>query len=216
MPILLSYMPNRVIVVSAGTRLLVAIGLSLITETRPLVAQAPIVTMASARRAAPSAERPASRYSTPEEAETAARKLWDKGQHSSARRLMAIAQAYRQLGRPYQYGGNGKSAAAVDCSAFVQWAEGRAGIRLPRTSKEQSRAGIPIARSTVALEDGDLLFFGTHGVVSHVGIYIGGGRFIHSSSSLGGVAISSLMQPRWDHLWLSARRVADGEDKNPS
>jgi cell wall-associated NlpC family hydrolase len=209
-------MPNRVIIAGAHPRLLLALALSLFTGTRPLVAQAPIATTASSRRAAPSAETPASRYSTPEEAAAAARTLWDKGQHSSARRLMAIAQAYRQLGRPYQYGGNGKSAAAVDCSAFVQWAEGRAGIRLPRTSKEQSRVGNPIPRSTDALEDGDLLFFGIRGVVSHVGIYIGGGRFIHSSSSLGGVAISSLIQPRWDHLWLSARRVADGEDRKPS
>ncbi|MGI8548638.1 MAG: C40 family peptidase [Gemmatimonadaceae bacterium] len=128
---------------------------------------------------------------------------------------MAVAQAYRQRGRPYQYGGDGKSAAAVDCSAFVQWAFGRAGVRLPRTSREQSQVGLSVIRSVNALTDGDLLFFGNHGGVSHVGIYIGGGSFIHSSSSLGGVSVSSLREPRWDRLWLSARRVANGED-NPA
>lgn len=154
---------------------------------------------------------PVSRYATPAEAEDAARALWDRGDRSAARRLMAIAQAYRQLGRPYQFGGDGKHEAAVDCSAFVQWAEGRAGVRLPRTSTEQSRTGRPIARAISALVAGDLVFFGTRRV-SHVGIYIGGGRFIHASSSLGRVAISSLSEPRWDHLWLSARRIADSED----
>ena len=154
---------------------------------------------------------PVSRYATPAEAEDAARALWDRGDRSAARRLMAIAQAYRQLGRPYQFGGDGKREAAVDCSAFVQWAEGRAGVRLPRTSTEQSRTGRPIARTIPALVAGDLVFFGTRRV-SHVGIYIGGGRFIHASSSLGRVAISSLSEPRWDHLWLSARRIADSED----
>ena len=90
---------------------------------------------------------------------------------SLGERAVHVAEGY--LGVPYVWGGDSPS--GFDCSGLVQYVYGRLGVTLPRTSYEQYNAGRHITRSE--LEPGDLVFFDGAG---HVGIYAGGGRFIHS------------------------------------
>ncbi len=86
----------------------------------------------------------------------------------------AVAFALAQLGKPYAWGATGPG--SYDCSGLVQAAWQAAGIALPRTTYSQINAGQRVPRS--ALEPGDLVFF--YSGVSHVGLYIGGGRMIHA------------------------------------
>ncbi|MGN6379950.1 MAG: C40 family peptidase [Gaiellales bacterium] len=90
---------------------------------------------------------------------------------SLGERAVHVAEGY--LGVPYVWGG--ESPAGFDCSGLVQYVYLRLGVSLPRTSYAQYNAGRRITRSE--LEPGDLVFFDGAG---HVGIYVGGGRFIHS------------------------------------
>lgn len=107
-------------------------------------------------------------------------------------------------GAPYRSGGNSKH--GVDCSAYVQ-AVYRAvwNKSLPRTTATQFQQGVAVNRN--ALRRGDLVFFDTSGRgVSHVGIYIGGGRFTHASNSRG-VTIDELDAPYYRKRYLGARRI---------
>ena len=116
------------------------------------------------------------------------------------RRLIVASQDW--LGTPYSYGGT--SSSGVDCSGFVRSVFQKAGITLPRTSREQAETGRNV--SIAEVEPGDLLFFNTSGEgVSHVGMSIGGPRFVHASSSRG-VIVSSLEEPYYRERFLFARR----------
>lgn len=90
------------------------------------------------------------------------------------RAAQAVAYAYEALGRPYVWGATGPS--AFDCSGLTQAAWRSAGVALPRTTYTQINAGRRVPRSRLA--PGDLVFF--YSGVSHVGLYIGGGRMIHA------------------------------------
>jgi len=117
-----------------------------------------------------------------------------------------IARAMRLLGSPYRWGGNGPN--SFDCSGFVIYVLQPFGVTLPRRSRDMASSGTHVARSDVI--PGDLLFFATAGgrTVSHVGMYIGGGQFIHSSSSrTGGVVISNLHSAYFTRTFVTARRV---------
>ena len=111
----------------------------------------------------------------------------------AAARQRIIRTAERLVGTPYVLGG--ESPGGVDCSGLVQYAYRQAGIRVPRTTVEQFRAG----RLQRRVLPGDLLFFRTDasGRVSHVGIYAGSGRMIHASSGSGQVRKVSLRQAYW-------------------
>jgi cell wall-associated NlpC family hydrolase len=100
--------------------------------------------------------------------------------------VMALAFAKAAIGKPYRYGAAGPN--AFDCSGLVMSAFKKAGVRLPRTSAAQSRVGTPVRRDQ--LQPGDLLFFYTP--VSHVGIYLGGGKMVHASTSGQPVKISRI------------------------
>lgn len=114
-----------------------------------------------------------------------------------------ILTALSYMERPYRFGAN--ETYRMDCSAFVQRVFMANGIRLPRTTLEQSQVGVPVDLSK--LRPGDLLFFTTYRPgPSHVGIYIGNGRFIHASEKRG-VTISSLHEPYWQKRFLFARRI---------
>ena len=116
------------------------------------------------------------------------------------RRLIVASQDW--LGTPYSWGGT--SSSGVDCSGFVRSVFQKAGITLPRTSREQAETGREVSISQV--EPGDLLFFNTSGSgVSHVGMSIGGTRFVHASSSRG-VIVSSLEESYYRERFLFARR----------
>ena len=127
---------------------------------------------------------------------------------SSAPSLGRLAQAVlsevqRYMGVPYVWGGN--TMRGIDCSGLVRNVFARCGIRLPRTAHEQARVGAPVPFSE--LQAGDRLYFAVRRrEIDHTGIYIGGGYFIHSSLSRGGVAISRLTEPLYGPHLVEARR----------
>lgn len=108
----------------------------------------------------------------------------------------------------YRLGGTGRH--GIDCSAFVREVMQALNIRLPRTTEHQIARGIPVARQS--LKAGDLVFFKPTQGTRHVGIYLGKGQFMHSSTSKG-VTISSLDNIYWTTRYHTAKRlVTDGFD----
>ncbi|MGN0999174.1 MAG: NlpC/P60 family protein [Faecousia sp.] len=124
------------------------------------------------------------------------------GTSATAQKIIATARQY--LGVPYLWGG--ASPSGFDCSGFVQYVFGIHGITLPRTSQQQWTVGTSVSKGS--LIPGDLVFFAdTYAAgISHLGIYIGDGQFIHSSSSKG-VVISSLNSSYWASHYYGAKRV---------
>lgn len=121
-----------------------------------------------------------------------------------------VHTALQALGAPYQWGGTAEN--GFDCSGLIQYAYGQHGIRLARVSRDQARAGSAVPPVLEALKPGDILAFAARpgGGVTHVGMYAGEGKFIHSSSS--GVKLSLLdaRDPEggwWAPRWVGARRV---------
>lgn len=120
------------------------------------------------------------------------------------------AQAEQWRGVPYRLGGNDRQ--GIDCSAFVQVTfQSRLGIQVPRTTDELARQGRRVGRDE--LRAGDLVFFKTGFRQRHVGIYMGGGRFLHASTSRG-VMTSSLNNVYWRRHYWKARRL--DLDERPS
>jgi murein DD-endopeptidase len=117
-------------------------------------------------------------------------------------RGLAIAEtAKAQLGAPYQYGGAGPL--AFDCSGLVSYVHRRLGIPVPRTAAEQFAAAQPVERT--ALRPGDLVFFRIDSKqVSHVGVYIGAGRFVHAPRSGRPVGESRLDDAYFVERWAGA------------
>ena len=107
-------------------------------------------------------------------------------------------------GTRYHYGGSDKS--GIDCSSFSGKLMGQIyNISLPRTSTEQYQLTEKIA--TENLVEGDLVFFGTHHNISHVGVYLGNNYFVHSSVHLG-VVISSLTEDYYNRKFVGGGRVS--------
>jgi peptidoglycan DL-endopeptidase CwlO len=106
--------------------------------------------------------------------------------------VVAVAKKY--LGVPYVWGGT--SPRGFDCSGLTQYSYAEIGVSIPRTSREQFRIGAYIPPSRLdLLKAGDLVFFGFGGdpdQIHHVGIYVGGGDFIHAPASGDVVRITSL------------------------
>jgi cell wall-associated NlpC family hydrolase len=114
-----------------------------------------------------------------------------------------VQQGLRFLGTPYQWGGESPST-GFDCSGLAQYLYRQNGVSIPRTSEEQFRAGAPVAAN--ALQPGDLVFFQKNGDVHHVGIYVGGGRFLQAPHTGDVVKISSLSEPYYASQYCGARR----------
>jgi cell wall-associated NlpC family hydrolase len=113
--------------------------------------------------------------------------------------------AYR--GTPYRFGRTGGG--AFDCSGFTQAVFRKQGINLPRTAEEQYRLGKPVDKNN--LRAGDVVFFkNTYKQgISHVGIYIGDGQFVHASSGQHSVTVSNLSGSYYQQHWAGAKRMAD-------
>jgi cell wall-associated NlpC family hydrolase len=136
------------------------------------------------------------------------------GASEEAARVSAsvVETALAVMGAPYQWGGT--DANGFDCSGLIQYAYGQHGIVLPRISRDQARMGTAVDRRVAALRPGDVLAFsgdGTSGV-THVGLFVGDGQFLHSAS--GGVTLSSLMASDgdsrwWQQHWVAARRIVE-------
>lgn len=107
-------------------------------------------------------------------------------------RVVAVAE--RMIGVPYHYGGISPHR-GFDCSGLVYYAYTRAGYRIPRTSAGQFDASRRVAAGD--LEAGDLLFFQIRGEPSHVGLYVGRGRFIHAPAHDQRVSYASLHSEFW-------------------
>jgi cell wall-associated NlpC family hydrolase len=124
---------------------------------------------------------------------------------SSSAGARAAAQALKLVGAPYRYGG--ASPRGFDCSGLVQYSYRRAGLSLPHNTERQRRVSRPIRRAE--LRRGDLIFFDEEGRKnSHVGIYVGGGQFVHAPSSGKRVRRDRLDAPYWRKHLSELRRVA--------
>jgi len=121
-----------------------------------------------------------------------------------------VQTAIESLGTPYIWGGTEDN--GFDCSGLIQYAYGQHGIRLPRMSRDQARVGGEVTPVLAALRPGDILLFSARpgAGVTHVGMYVGDLKFIHSASR--GVKLSRL-DPRdpegayWLDRWVGVRRV---------
>lgn len=122
-----------------------------------------------------------------------------------------VATAKAAMGRPYAWGGTGADGGGFDCSGLIQHAYGRHGIALPRTSAEQAKRGKAVSKKPASLLPGDLLTFSNRGgPVSHVGLYVGNGRFIHSASRGVQISVLSGADPYgrwWFKRWVGVRRI---------
>ncbi len=118
----------------------------------------------------------------------------------------ALHKEYNNLkGTRYCYGGTTRR--CFDCSGFIIYTYKKSfNKNLPRTTRQMAKKGVWISKRE--LEIGDLIFFKSGWHVSHAGIYMGNGKFMHSSSSRG-VVISRLENSYWKKRYYSARRVLD-------
>ncbi|MEX3772136.1 C40 family peptidase [Pseudomonas sp. MYb118] len=129
-----------------------------------------------------------------------------------------LFRALGLVGTPYRWGGNTPDS-GFDCSGLIGYVyRDAAGISLPRTTREM----ITMQAADVGkegLQSGDLVFFATNGgsQVSHAGIYVGEGRFVHAPATGGTVKLDSLSKAYWQKAYLSAKRVLQPEHlaRNP-
>jgi cell wall-associated NlpC family hydrolase len=136
------------------------------------------------------------------------------GASEEAARLTAtvVETALAAMGSPYSWGGSDTN--GFDCSGLIQYAYGQHGIVLPRISRDQMRMGRALDRDAASLRPGDILGFSAAGTsqISHVGLFVGDGQFLHSSST--GVKLSSLTTSDgdsrwWRDRWVGARRIVE-------
>jgi cell wall-associated NlpC family hydrolase len=104
-------------------------------------------------------------------------------------RQNVVNYALQFLGNPYVWGGTSLTRGA-DCSGFVQSVLANFGVWVPRVSRQQAGAGVAVNSQT--LKPGDLVFYGTGGVVNHVAMYIGNGQIVHAISESRGIGITSM------------------------
>lgn len=117
-----------------------------------------------------------------------------------------VMQALANVGKPYRWGGS-RPNEGFDCSGLVAHVfDDALGMKLPRTSVQMSTRGTRIERT--GLSAGDLVFFNTsRSAYSHVGIYIGRGRFVHAPSSGSLVRVERMTNPYWSSRYNGARRL---------
>lgn len=132
-------------------------------------------------------------------------------QNVSQRASELVVNAMGFLGVPYRRGGN-TAESGFDCSGFVRaMYEQTVGLLLPRRANEQAAATQTIDKAE--LQPGDLVFFNTmRRAFSHVGIYVGDGKFIHSPKPGAQVRVEDMRQSYWQRRFDGARRVMQGSE----
>ena len=159
----------------------------------PVSAQAPVVRMGTAAQRRPFA-------------------LWSESAHNLRDSLVAVARA--QIGTRYVFGGT--SPKGFDCSGLVRYVMSALKVELPRTAAQQARIGDEVSTDPSRLRPGDLLTFGKRGQrgVSHIGIYVGQGRYVHASSVAGRVIESDLSRTGSPLIkaWRGVRRIVAGAE----
>ena len=115
-----------------------------------------------------------------------------------------VLDALGQIGRPYRYGGTTPN--GFDCSGLVQYVYAQQGLKLPRTTREQHKAGEAIDLDDA--EPGDLLFYSFGGGrIDHVAVYLGDGQAVHAPSSGKQVIVAPVAQRWWMDRYVDAVRV---------
>jgi cell wall-associated NlpC family hydrolase len=117
---------------------------------------------------------------------------------------IAARTAERFVGIPYRWGGE-NVVDGMDCSGFVRAVYNLCGLSIPRTSRDQFKAGESVAKE--ALQDGDLVFFGaSDDSINHVGIYVGNGRFVHAPRRGEEIRVTSVDESYFEKRFVGARR----------
>jgi cell wall-associated NlpC family hydrolase len=128
----------------------------------------------------------------------------DKQELSLKTQYTVVEIAEKLKGKPYRYGG--VTPKGFDCSGLVHYAYLKAGLSIPRTTRDQYRASRRL--SIEKAQPGDLLFFKINSrKLSHVGLYAGNGRFIHASTAKKRVADASLQDPYWRKRLIGIGRI---------
>jgi cell wall-associated NlpC family hydrolase len=118
--------------------------------------------------------------------------------------VIAARTAERFVGIPYRWGGN-TVVDGMDCSGFVRAVYNLCGVSIPRTSREQFKAGELVTK--VDLQDGDLVFFGAaDDQINHVGIYVGNGKFVHAPRRGEEIRITPIDEAYFEKRFVGARR----------
>jgi cell wall-associated NlpC family hydrolase len=117
---------------------------------------------------------------------------------------IAARTAERFVGIPYRWGGE-NVIDGMDCSGFVRAVYNLCGLSIPRTSRDQYKAGESVHKDE--LTDGDLVFFGSSvDKISHVGIYVGGGNFVHAPKRGEDIKVTSVSESYFEKRFVGARR----------
>ena len=138
--------------------------------------------------------------------------LWSESAQKLRDSLVSVARA--QIGTRYVFGGTTPN--GFDCSGLVRYVMAALRVELPRTAAQQARIGDEVSTDPGSLRPGDLLTFGHRGRggVSHIGIYVGQGRYVHASSVAGRVIESDLNRTGSPLIkaWRGVRRIVAGAE----
>lgn len=117
---------------------------------------------------------------------------------------IAARTAERFIGIPYRWGGD-NVVEGMDCSGFVRAVYNLCGFSIPRTSRDQFKAGDLVTKDE--LRDGDLVFFGSSSdKINHVGIYVGGGKFVHAPRRGEEIRVTAVSESYFEKRFIGARR----------
>lgn len=136
---------------------------------------------------------------------------WSNSAMSMRDSVVAVARS--QIGTRYRFGGTTPTG-GFDCSGFVRYVLSAFKVALPRTAAQQAAIGADVPKDTTRLQPGDLLTFGKGKLITHIGIYVGDGRYVHASPKAGRVIETSLGRTESPlvKIWRGGRRLllADG------